>query len=66
MFTKMISVFFAQASFSHSSWNQANIDIWKHCMQQYFTFILMVYRMLFISHGVVPIWILHLTRNQLS
>jgi len=43
MFTKMISVFFAQASFSHTSWNHANIDIWKHCMQQCLTFILMVY-----------------------
>jgi len=39
----MISVFFAQASFSHTSWNHANIDIWKHCMQQCLTFILMVY-----------------------
>jgi len=46
----MISVIFTQASSSHASWNQANIDSWKHC----FTFILMVYQMLFISHGVVP------------
>jgi len=50
----MISVFFVQASFSHTSWNQANIDIWIHCVQQCFTFILMVYQMFFISHGVVP------------
>ena len=51
------SAFFARkqwASFSHTSRDQANINILKQRMQQCFTFILMVYQMLFISHGVVP------------
>ena len=53
MFTKMICIF-AHAPFSHTRWDQANIDIWKRCVHQCFTFILMVHQMLFISQGVVP------------
>ena len=50
MFTKMICIFLHKHLYTR--WDQANINISKHYIQQCFTFILMVYQM-FISHGVV-------------